>query len=249
MMASPLTSERSVVATSERSLPRMNQTFYARGGKRLFDIAAAALGLLVLSPLLLVVSGLIRLTSRGPVLFLQERVGQAGKTFRIVKFRSMTDKAATYQHASARVESSNNCVAGPLITSAEDPRITPVGRVLRRFKLDELPQLWNVLRGDMSLVGPRPEVPHYVASYTASQSRVLTVRPGITDPASVAYRHEEDLLAGKPDPDSYYRQVILPDKLRMNLEYVDKISFFSDLSLMLRTTGSIFIPRNRLTAR
>jgi lipopolysaccharide/colanic/teichoic acid biosynthesis glycosyltransferase len=243
-MVSPLIPERSVGATAERSLPRVGQAFYARSGKRMFDIAAAALGLLVLSPLLVVLSGLIRLKSRGPVLFLQERVGQGGKTFRIVKFRTMKDHAG-----SAQVESSRDCVAGALITSAEDPRITPVGRVLRRFKLDELPQLWNVLRGDMSLVGPRPEVPHYVASYSASQCRVLTVRPGITDPASVAYRHEEDLLAGKPDPDSYYRQVILPDKLRLNLEYLDKISFFSDLSLMLRTTSSIFTPRNRLTAR
>jgi lipopolysaccharide/colanic/teichoic acid biosynthesis glycosyltransferase len=242
-MVSPLIPERSVGATAEQSLPRVGQAFYARSGKRMFDIAAAALGLLVLSPLLVVLSGLIRLKSRGPVLFLQERVGQGGGTFRIVKFRTMKDQLGS------QVESSSDCIAGALITSAEDPRITSVGRVLRRFKLDELPQLWNVLRGDMSLVGPRPEVPHYVASYSASQCRVLTVRPGITDPASVAYRHEEDLLAGKPDPDSYYRQVILPDKLRLNLEYLDKISFFSDLSLMLRTTSSIFTPRNRLTAR
>src|SRR5580698_1036748 len=243
-MASPLTPERRVGLTADRSEPRMGQTFYARSGKRMFDIAASALGLLVLSPLLVVLSGLIRLTSRGPALFLQERVGQGGKPFRIVKFRSMQD-----QPGLAQVESSSDGFAGPFITSAEDPRITPVGRILRRFKLDELPQLWNVLRGDMSLVGPHPEVPHYVASYSASQGRVLTVRPGITDPASVAYRHEEDLLAGRSDPDSYYRQVILPDKLRLNLEYLSKISFLSDLSLMLRTTSSIFTPRNRLTAR
>jgi lipopolysaccharide/colanic/teichoic acid biosynthesis glycosyltransferase len=128
------------------------------------------------------------------------------------------------------------------LTSARDPRITSLGRVLRRFKLDEFPQLWNVLKGEMSLVGPRPEVPHYVEFYSGAQRRVLSVRPGITDPASIAYRQEEKLLGTQVDPERYYREVLLPDKLNMNLEYLDHISFFYDLSLVLRTTGSLFMP-------
>jgi lipopolysaccharide/colanic/teichoic acid biosynthesis glycosyltransferase len=206
----------------------MQPTFYRRTGKRAFDFVLAAAGLLVLSPLLLGVMLLIKLTSHGPVFYWQERVGQNGKIFRIVKFRSMS------QDADQR---------GLLITSAGDTRITSVGRVLRFLKIDELPQLWNVLKGDMSLVGPRPEVPRYVESYSAAQRNVLAVRPGITDPASIAYRQEEKLLSDQPDPDRYYREVLLPDKLRMNLEYLEHISFGYDLFLVLRTTGSILMPK------
>jgi len=203
-------------------------SFYAKTGKRVFDAVAAALGLLLLSPLLLVLALLVKLTSPGPVFYRQQRAGRHGKLFRIAKFRSMFDGSDQ---------------TGPTLTSAGDRRVTPVGRVLRRLKLDELPQLWNVLTGEMSLVGPRPEVPHYVESYSASQRRVLTVRPGITDPASIAYRQEEQLLGAQPDPERYYREVVLPEKLSMNLEYVDHISFAYDLSLVLRTTGSILIPK------
>ena len=148
--------------------------------------------------------------------------------FRIVKFRTMC------QDADQR---------GPAITPADDARVTTVGRWLRRLKLDELPQLWNVLKGEMSLVGPRPEVPRYVESYSSAQRRVLTVRPGITDPASIAYRREEDLLAGHADLDRYYREVVLPDKLDKNLEYLDRMSFTYDLLLLIRTTKAIFLPR------
>jgi lipopolysaccharide/colanic/teichoic acid biosynthesis glycosyltransferase len=206
----------------------MSDSLYAKTGKRIIDFAAALIGLIALVPLFLLVTVLVKLTSRGPVLFRQERVGQYGKIFRIAKFRSM------FEDADKR---------GLSLTSAGDPRITPLGRILRRFKLDEFPQLWNVLIGDMSLVGPRPEVPHYVALYSAAQRRVLTVRPGITDPASIAYRHEEQLLGRQPVPDRYYRDVILPDKVSMNLDYLDHISLSYDLSLVLRTTGSIFVPK------
>ena len=202
--------------------------FYAKTGKRVFDCVTAAIGLLLLSPVLLVLSLLVKLSSSGPVLYRQERIGRGGKPFHIAKFRSMFEDA-------------DNC--GPQITSAGDRRVTSVGRTLRRLKLDELPQLWNVLNGDMSLVGPRPEVPRYVECYSISQRKVLTVRPGITDPASIAYRQEEQLLGAQPDPDRYYRDVVLPEKLSMNLQYVNRISFFYDLSLLLRTTGSMFVPK------
>lgn len=203
-------------------------TFYRTKGKRIFDFVAAALGFLVLSPLLLALALAVRLSSAGPVFYRQERVGKDGKTFRIAKFRSM------FADADQR---------GPSITSAHDPRITFVGRILRSLKLDELPQLWNVLKGEMSLVGPRPEVPGYVETYSAAQRRVLSVRPGITDPASLVYRGEEEILASKQDPEHYYKQVLLADKLAMNLQYIDNISFSYDLLLVLQTTGSILMPK------
>jgi lipopolysaccharide/colanic/teichoic acid biosynthesis glycosyltransferase len=207
--------------------------FYATRGKRWFDFTASGLGLLLLSPLLIVVAILVKLTSRGPALYRQVRVGRRGELFRIAKFRTLREHAG----------------AGRQITAADDPRITPIGSVLRRFKLDELPQLWNVLAGDMSLVGPRPEVPYYVARYSDAQRQVLNVRPGITDPASIAYRHEETLLAGHTDPDAYYRQVILPDKLEMNLDYVEHICLSVDLVLLLRTIGTVFFSDSISRAR
>jgi len=206
----------------------MMHTFYARRGKRVFDFVVGVIALLLLSPMLLVVALLVRLSSKGPAIYRQKRVGRDGKVFRIAKFRSMFEAADK---------------TGPAITSTGDPRITPVGRVLRLGKLDELPQLWNVVLGDMSLVGPRPEVPAYVDFYSDSQRRVLTVRPGITDPASIAYRWEEKLLGARPDPERYYRDVVLPEKLAMNLDYIDRISLSYDLSLLLRTTGILFSPK------
>jgi lipopolysaccharide/colanic/teichoic acid biosynthesis glycosyltransferase len=134
---------------------------------------------------------------------------------------------------------------GLAITAAGDSRITSIGRILRRFKLDELPQLWNVLKGDMSLVGPRPEVARYVESYSIAQRQVLAARPGITDPASIVYRHEETILERQPDPDRYYREVVLPHKLTLNLEYLRRVSFSYDLSLILRTAASIALGRSR----
>lgn len=205
------------------------QTLYTKTGKRAFDFAAASGGLILLSPIFLVLALLVKLTSPGPMLYRQARVGRNGKIFRIAKFRSM--------HVDADKR-------GLAITSSGDPRVTPVGRVLRQFKLDELPQLWNVLKGEMSLVGPRPEVPTYVECYSASQRDVLSVRPGITDPASILFRDEEKVLAIQTDRDRYYREIVLPEKLRLNLKYLTDISFSHDFSLLWRTLSCVLFPTN-----
>lgn len=189
--------------------------------KRLFDLVCAALGLLLLSPLLLAVMVWIKLDSPGPVLFRQQRIGRFGVPFRIHKFRTMI-------HAEAP--------QGPLITVGEDARITGAGRWLRRSKLDELPQLIDVLKGDMSLVGPRPEVPRYVALYPDSmRDRVLAVRPGITDPASLAFRGESAQLAAAADPEREYVEIIMPTKLALAADYADHANLLTDLGLVLRT--------------
>ncbi|MEW6580001.1 MAG: sugar transferase, partial [Chloroflexota bacterium] len=165
--------------------------------KRPFDLLASAIGLVFLSPLFALIALLIRLSSPGPIFYRARRVGRCGREFTLYKFRSMVANADRQ---------------GPGITTAGDPRVTPIGRVLRRTKLDELPQLWNVLRGDMSLVGPRPEDPRYVALYTPEQRRVLDVRPGITSLASIEYRHEEAVLRG-PDWEQRYIREVMPAKL------------------------------------
>jgi lipopolysaccharide/colanic/teichoic acid biosynthesis glycosyltransferase len=189
--------------------------------KRTFDVVMAGLGLLLLAPLLLAVALWVKLDSKGPVLFRQERVGRAGRPFFIHKFRTM------------RADVSGQAAQ---ITVGADPRITSAGQVLRRCKLDELPQLWDVLRGAMSLVGPRPEVPKYVALYPAAMRQlVLSIRPGITDLASIEYRDESALLAEASDPELTYTQVILPAKLALAARYVQTRSFVGDLRLLLRT--------------
>jgi len=190
--------------------------------KRLFDLVCAALGLLLLAPLLLLIGVWIRLDSAGPALFRQTRVGRFGRPFTIHKFRTM------------RVE------PGQAITVGADPRITRAGRWLRASKLDELPQLWDVLRGAMSLVGPRPELPRYVALCPAElRERVLAVRPGITDPASLAFSHEAELLAAASDPEREYREVILPAKLALSADYAARASLATDLGLILRTLARV----------
>jgi len=199
-------------------------TFYQFAGKRILDVACASAGLLLLAPCFLIVAALVKFTSAGPVLFCQARVGRNGRIFFVMKFRSMQEHSRI----------------GSLVTVAGDSRITLVGSILRKYKIDELPQVWNVLRGEMSLVGPRPEVEQYVIDYTDQQRRVLRVRPGITDPASIAYRHEEGLLSSQSNPQQYYRNVLLPHKLSLNLEYVENISFRRDASLILNTLRSIF---------
>jgi lipopolysaccharide/colanic/teichoic acid biosynthesis glycosyltransferase len=190
-----------------------------QSGHRLFDLVVAGASVIVLSPLILVLALLVKLTSKGPVLFRACRVGRDGQLFDVLKFRTMRAGA----HAS-----------GPGITRAGDPRITPVGRWLRRTKLDELPQLVNVLRGEMGMVGPRPEDPRYVEGYTPAQRAVLSVRPGMTSPASIRYRHEERLLA-RDDWERYYRDVVIPDKIRMELEYLARRSVRSDLRILFGT--------------
>lgn len=192
--------------------------------KRGFDVLVSVAALLALWPLGLLLALAIKLDSSGPVFFRQERVGQHGRLFRIHKFRTMRTPAG----ADARA---------PLITAAGDARITRVGRVLRRHKLDELPQLIDVLRGRMSLVGPRPEVPGYMALYPPEARRaILSVRPGITDPASIAFRNEEALLAAAADPHRYYIDTLMPLKQRHYLDYVARpASLRRDLAIVLRT--------------
>ncbi|PIM55147.1 sugar transferase [Roseateles chitinivorans] len=193
--------------------------------KRLFDIVCAGIGLLLLSPLLLAVAVWVKLDSPGPVMFRQERVGRFGAPFRIHKFRTM------------RVDAPR---LGPQITIGDDARITRSGRWLRASKVDELPQLWDVLRGAMSLVGPRPEVPRYVALYPAElRELVLSVRPGITDPASLSFRNESELLARAEDPEREYVEVVMPMKLRLAADYVRNASLGGDIRLILATLGAI----------
>lgn len=188
--------------------------------KRLMDVLGAAAGLLFLSPLLLVTATLIVLGSPGGVCYRGHRVGRHGRVFCIWKFRTM------------RVETA---ASGPTSTSEDDPRITKIGRLLRRYKLDELPQLLNVLLGEMSIVGPRPQVPWAVETYTQDERRILDVRPGITDWASIRFRNEGEILRGHQDPDEAYMRLIHPEKTRLALEYVDRRSFRVDLSIILRT--------------
>ena len=186
--------------------------------KRFFDVLGAGFGLVLLAPLLVGIALWIKLDSRGPVFFRQQRVGRFGTPFHIHKFRSMRENAP---------------LAGPQITIGADLRITRAGLFLRRTKLDELPQLLDVLAGTMSLVGPRPEVPRYVAMYPPEvRDKVLSVRPGITDPASIAYRDESTLLARAADPERAYIEQIMPAKLRYAVEYVDHMSLANDLRLI-----------------
>lgn len=188
--------------------------------KRLFDIVASGLGLIVLSPLFLILAIWIKLDNKGPVFYRQVRVGRHNKDFRIVKFRSM------------RVGSDK----GSLVTiGGHDPRITRSGYFIRKFKFDELPQLINVFIGDMSLVGPRPEVRHYVDYWTLEQMHVLDVRPGITDPASIKFRNENELMENAEDTEKYYIEVIMQEKLKLYLEYVNNHSFFGDICLIFKT--------------
>ena len=193
--------------------------------KRLFDIVSSGIGLLCLAPVFVVMAIWIKLDSRGPVFYRQTRVGRYGRDFRIFKFRSM------------RVGSDK----GRQITVGErDPRITRSGYFIRRYKIDELPQLINVFLGDMSVVGPRPEVHKYVDLYSEEQRKVFQVRPGITDLASIKYRNENELLSQVDDPDTYYIDVIMPDKLAINLEYIRHQSFMGDIKIIFNTLFKIF---------
>ncbi len=199
-----------------------------RLSKRLFDLLASAVGLLLLVPLFALIALLIKLDDGGPVFFRQERVGYRGRPFLMWKFRTMFPGAEK---------------SGGQLTFAGDKRITRAGQFLRRGKLDELPQLINVLRGEMSLVGPRPEVARYVACYSEEQRLVLEQVPGITDPASLKYRHENELLAGSPDPEKLYLDEIMPDKIRRNLEYATRATLVSDIVIILRTLFQRDAPR------
>ena len=192
--------------------------------KRVFDALFSATALVLLTPLLLLIAAVVAAESRGGAFYHQERIGRNGVPFRLYKFRSMQVHREGAQ----------------VTLGTSDPRITSVGRVLRNYKLDELPQLWNVLKGDMSLVGPRPEVAKYVALYTDEMREVLTVRPGLTDPASIAGFDEGERLEAAADPERHYREIIMPEKVQQQLAYVRSATFGSDIRVIARTFFRIF---------
>lgn len=193
--------------------------------KRIFDIVVATAGLLILLPFLVLIALAIALDSKGPILFLQQRIGKGGEPFFLFKFRTMhvgSDKGTA------------------ITVGNRDPRITRVGYYLRKSKMDELPQLYNVLKGEMSFVGPRPEVKKFVDLYTPEQRRVLDVAPGMTDYASILFRNENELLAGKRDPVTFYVDQIMPQKLQLNLEYIDSNNLWVDIKILFKTLVVIF---------
>mgnify|MGYP000980423298 CR=1 FL=1 len=194
--------------------------------KRFIDILVALLALIVLSPILIPVIIILKLTGEHEVFYLQKRIGYRNQPFYIWKFATM-------------LKNSPNLGAG-IITLRNDPRVTPVGRFLRKTKINELPQLINVLKGDMSIVGPRPEVKKYVDLYTAEQQKVLSVKPGITDPVSIRFFNENEIIARYPDPEEGYIREVMPEKLRLNLEYIDHQSFSKDFAIVIKTIARIF---------
>jgi lipopolysaccharide/colanic/teichoic acid biosynthesis glycosyltransferase len=194
--------------------------------KRLFDIVAVCLCLPVVAPLMLIVAIVVKNTSKGPIFFLQERVGWQENNFLLYKFRTMVDRAETM---------------GTSVTTSYDFRITPVGRKLRRMKLDELPQLINVLKGDMSLVGPRPDVPEIVEKYSAAMRRIFAILPGVTSVATLHLRDEENLLAHVSDPDSFYEDILVPLKVALSMEHVNRKSLAFDLKILGMTVWMMTI--------
>lgn len=197
--------------------------------KRLFDVVFSLLGIILLFPLFILVSVFIKLDTPGPVFFKQMRIGKAGNPFYIYKFRTMIANADKL---------------GPSVTSKNDLRITKTGRILRKYKIDELPQLFNVLKGDMSLVGPRPEVPKYVEKYNEYQKKVLSLKPGITDPASLKFRNEEEILASydikeEEDLENIYINEIMPIKIELNLKYAENANIITDFLIIIRTLWEV----------
>ncbi len=192
--------------------------------KRAVDIIFSLIWIIILSPIYMILSLIIKIYSEGPILFKQKRIGLHGRPFYIYKFRTM--------HINSSIDLK--------ITPEDDNRITQIGKYLRKYKLDELPQLLNVIKGDMSLVGPRPEVPEYLSYYSDDFNRILNVKPGITDLASIKYRNESQLLANRENVAEYYINTILPDKMRMNFEYINKRSLYFDFLIIIKTIKSIF---------
>lgn len=195
--------------------------------KRLMDILASFIMLVILSPFLLILAAAVKLDSKGPVFYRQVRVGRYDRDFKIFKFRTMVQNADQI---------------GPTVTTGEDPRITRVGKLIRRLRLDEFSQLINVLGGTMSLVGPRPEVRKYVDAYTPEQMATLLIRPGVTAPSSIVFKDEDKLLDGAEDVDKVYVEQILPPKMKLNLEYMEQISPLHDLQVMIQTVMAVFLP-------
>ena len=193
--------------------------------KRPFDLIFSFVGISLFLPVGALIALIIKIEDGGPIFYIQERVGQGGRHFKMIKFRTMIRDADKI---------------GSAITIGNDSRITRVGRWLRRFKLDEFPQLFNVLKGEMSFVGPRPEVPKYVTLYNDTEREVLNLVPGITDPASIIYRNENEILGKFGDPEKHYVEKIMPDKIRINLEYAKKANVLSDIFVILQTIGLLF---------
>ncbi|MHC1706111.1 MAG: sugar transferase [Bacteroidales bacterium] len=199
--------------------------------KRVFDFLVSLIAIVILSPILIIISFLVLLSSPGGIFFTQQRIGKDHKPFRLLKFRTMKPYSET---------------SGQLTIGTKDPRITTVGYFLRRYKLDELPQLFNIVRGEMSIVGPRPEVPKYVSLYNPEQQKVLKLRPGLTDYASLEYINENEILANSPDPEKAYIEDIMPAKLKLNLKYIEDQSLAVDIRILFQTVKAIFhSPRKR----
>ncbi len=197
-------------------------------GKRLFDFICATIGFILVSPLLVLVAIFIKLDSKGPVFFFQDRMGKNGEIFRLIKFRSM--------YVDPKKEKRG-------FTPGDASRITRIGKILRKTKIDELPELVNVIKGEMSLVGPRPEVPRYKYIYINKYKAVLNLKPGITDPASIKYSNEEEILTKSINPEDTYIKKILPDKLDLNISYKNSMSFFNDINIIFRTLANLIFKR------
>ena len=204
----------------------MQSKFYKQFGKRLFDIIGACIGLIILLPLFFIISILIKITSKGNVFFLQERIGKYYRPIRVVKFRTMHVNTSLKQN---------------YFEPGNAARITKLGRILRKTKLDEIPQLINVFKGDMSIVGPRPEVKDWTEVYSEKWDLVLSVRPGMTDYAAVFFRNEEDILFSAVDPIEVYKNEILPQKINLYLEYIENQSFYTDFSIILKTLKVVIL--------
>jgi len=202
----------------------MPDKLYLRYGKRLLDLTVSVPGLIFVSPFLLLIGIFIKVNDRGPVFFLHTRVGKDFKLFELCKFRTMVVNAENL---------------GPGVTGQQDSRITGVGKWLRRFKLDELPQLFNVIKGEMSLIGPRPEIERYVNLFREDYQTILQIKPGITDYAALQYRHEEEILGRFENIEQGYIQEILPMKIRLYKKYIQEISLLTDLKILFRTLGSM----------
>lgn len=214
---------------TEQYCALLNKKWYSLAVKRIFDIAVSLVILVILSPFFLILAAAIKLDSKGPVFYRQVRVGRFNRDFKIFKFRTMIQNADQ---------------VGPPLTLGEDPRITRVGRLIRKLRLDEFSQILNVLGGSMSLVGPRPEVRKYVNAYTPEYMATLLIRPGITASSSIAFKDEDKILNAGGDPEKVYVEKILPPKMELNLQYLRNIGFWNDIKILFQTVGAVFLSKN-----
>jgi len=202
----------------------MQDNFYTKYGKRIFDFIASLIGLILLSPFLVIIGVLVKISDKGPIFYRSKRVGQNFKPFYLLKFRTMVVNAEEL---------------GPSVTKGGDQRITKIGKFLRKYKLDELPQLWNVVKGELSLVGPRPEVEKYISFYKDDYKEILKIRPGITDYAAIKFKNEEEILAKFEDVEKAYIENVLPAKIKLYKTYLNEIGFLTDLKIIFKTLWGI----------